>query len=86
LHMWNRIEELPSAESIRASGSAALCGLPVPSLCISMDVNSLNFCRFSLLRFPSGERVNGKALLALPNLVESSQVSFIRDACEFGHS
>lgn len=40
-----------------------------------MDVNALNYCRFSLVRLPhSPEVTEPRALLALPNLVESSVV------------
>ena len=52
-----------------AGGSAAVPGLPLPTLCASPDVNALNFCRFSLLA-PLGRA----ALLAVPNLVESAFV------------
>jgi ASTRA-associated protein 1 len=38
-----------------------------------MDVNALNFCRFSLLKVTIGEE-DSKALIALPNLVDSSTV------------
>jgi len=89
LHVWTRIEELPS--SIRLGGSAALPGLPIPILCYSMDVNALNYCRFSLMTLPLSHNASGsgshpdeggagseepsmQALVALPNLVESSSV------------
>ena len=71
--MWTRIEELPS--SARLGGSAAQPDLPVPVLCYSMDVNALNYCRFSL--FPSralNEDGEDRALVALPNLIDSSVV------------
>lgn len=44
-----------------------------PKLQLSLDVNALNFCRFSLLRL---EPLDGQetALVALPNLVDSSLV------------
>lgn len=48
--------------------------LPVPDLDYSLDVNALNFCRFSLLPSPKAEH---EALLAVPNLVESSLVIVI---------
>ncbi|KAF7327568.1 WD40 repeat-containing protein [Mycena kentingensis (nom. inval.)] len=66
LHVWTRLDDIPSSE--RVGGSAALVDLPTPTLCYSMDVNSLNFCRFSLLPGQSED-----ALIALPNLVESSE-------------
>lgn len=69
LHVWTRIEEMPS--SARLGGSAALPSLPTPTLRYSMDVNALNYCRFSLLRLREGSE-EAKALIALPNLVDSS--------------
>ncbi|KAF7312232.1 WD40 repeat-containing protein [Mycena indigotica] len=65
LFIWTRIQDLPASE--RVGGSAAFNDLPTPSLVLSMDVNALNFCRFSLL--PSTQ----DALIAIPNLVESSE-------------
>lgn len=74
LHVWERfVGERPSAS---LGGSAALSG-PTPELCYSMDVNALNFCRFSLLPLPDGGSER-RALIALPNLVESSLVSFTK--------
>lgn len=67
LHVWNRVQDV--AESIRSGGSATLQESSAPILTYSMDVNALNYCRFSLL--PQ----NSSALIALPNLVESSEVS-----------
>jgi len=52
---------------MRIGSTAGLVDLPVPSLRYSLDVNALNFCRFSLLRL--GDDAQG--LVALPNLVES---------------
>jgi hypothetical protein len=64
---------------MRIGSTAALVDLPVPSLRYSLDVNALNFCRFSLLRYassPSSERTTTtQGLVALPNLVESGAVS-----------
>ncbi|KAJ7352641.1 WD-40 repeat-containing protein [Mycena albidolilacea] len=68
LHVWTRVEDLPA--SARVGGSAALSDLPSPVLCYSLDVNALNYCRFSLL--PSASHPD-EALIALPNLVESSE-------------
>ncbi|KAK7033020.1 WD40 repeat-containing protein [Favolaschia claudopus] len=68
LHVWNRVEDLPS--SARVGESAALSDLPTPILYYSLDVNALNYCRFSLL--PSAFDPD-EALIALPNLVESSE-------------
>ncbi|KAJ7034964.1 WD-40 repeat-containing protein [Mycena alexandri] len=67
LHVWTRVEDLPA--SARVGGSAALPDLPTPALCYSLDVNALNYCRFSLLPGSSAD----EALIALPNLVESSE-------------
>ncbi|CAA7267117.1 unnamed protein product [Cyclocybe aegerita] len=73
IHVWQRITELPS--SARIGGSATLSDMQTPPLCYSMDVNALNFCRFSLLKMsPSPEDKTPKALLALPNLVDSTTV------------
>lgn len=69
LHVWQRIEELPL--SARIGGSANLPSLPMPKLSYSMDVNALNFCRFSLLQ----DTQESLALVAIPNLVDSSTVS-----------
>ena len=55
--------------------TAASPDLPVPSVKYSMDVNAFNFCRFSLLRLQEAQRSqNDIALIAIPNLVESSYV------------
>lgn len=61
--------------SARLGGSAALPSLPTPTLCYSMDVNALNYCRFSLLKLCE-ESEEAKAIIALPNLVDSSVVCF----------
>ncbi|OBZ72030.1 ASTRA-associated protein 1 [Grifola frondosa] len=48
-------------------------GLQTPTLCYSMDVNALNYCRFSLLALSETARTDEcRALIALPNLVDSS--------------
>lgn len=76
MHVWLRVEDLPF--SARIGGSAGLPSLPTPSLSYSLDVNALNFCRFSLLNLPSGSGQNGipKALISLPNLIDSSTVCY----------
>ena len=70
-------------ESISANigGSATLSQLPTPSLCYSLDVNALNYCRFSLLSkqesniiAKDGANDASQALIAVPNLVESDEV------------
>ncbi|SJL05265.1 uncharacterized protein ARMOST_08631 [Armillaria ostoyae] len=76
LHVWLRVEELPGI-----GGSAALSESPIPVLQYSMDVNALNYCRFSLMPLPPNDSISGlsskdqsnEALIALPNLVESSE-------------
>ncbi|KAK0446436.1 WD-40 repeat-containing protein [Desarmillaria tabescens] len=76
LHVWRRVEELPGI-----GGSAALSESLVPLLRYSMDVNALNYCRFSLMPLPPNDSTTGssskdqsnEALIALPNLVESSE-------------
>ncbi|KAK2460896.1 hypothetical protein APHAL10511_007366 [Amanita phalloides] len=78
LHVWDRAgekeEEEPPA-AMRIGSTAALVDLPTPGLRYSMDVNALNFCRFSLLRLAGsrglGAAAGTRGLLALPNLVES---------------
>ncbi|KAI0045871.1 WD40 repeat-like protein [Auriscalpium vulgare] len=69
LHVWARPVQPPTA----LGGSAAVPGLPTPALAYSMDVNALNYCRFSLLPLNQGSSASEpRALLAVPNLVESS--------------
>ncbi|PPQ71184.1 hypothetical protein CVT24_010002 [Panaeolus cyanescens] len=75
LHVWDQVREMPASTSI--GGSANLPGLPTPALRYSMDINAINFCRFSLLSgtASSSQPAGGKqALLGLPNLVDSSTV------------
>lgn len=75
LHIW----KLPLKRGAASlGGSAALPGLPIPELLYSLDVNALNYCRFSLLvlkRQNPSEPETGQALIAVPNLVESSLVN-----------
>ncbi|THH01402.1 hypothetical protein EW145_g6921 [Phellinidium pouzarii] len=73
LHVWTRLL------AVRAVGDTASSpDLPTPTLCYSLDVNALNFCRFSLLSSShitsqsSTSSANDSALVAVPNLVESS--------------
>lgn len=68
LHVWARPEE---SASIR-QGPATLSDLSTPTICYSMDVNALNYCRFSLLVIAGASTQEG--LLAVPNLVESALV------------
>lgn len=71
LHVWSPISALPVvAETASSSAQSA------PRLLYSLDVNALNFCRFSLLSLPRDMRQEGlDALIAVPNLVESAFVS-----------
>ncbi|KAN0092896.1 WD40-repeat-containing domain protein [Tylopilus felleus] len=68
IHVWQRPTE---SVSIRQGGAASLTDQPPPPLCYSLDVNALNFCRFSLLPGPSSDG-DLTALIAVPNLVESA--------------
>ncbi|KAK0433421.1 WD40-repeat-containing domain protein [Armillaria borealis] len=76
LHVWLRVEDLPGI-----GGSAGLSESSIPVLRYSMDVNALNYCRFSLIPLPPNDSIAGssskdqsnEALIALPNLVESSE-------------
>ncbi|KAF9039678.1 WD40 repeat-like protein [Hymenopellis radicata] len=62
LHVWARVEEYSLI-----GGSAALAESRTPELKYSLDVNALNYCRFSVLETAH------RLLIALPNLVESSE-------------
>lgn len=76
LHVWARVVAPPSVGDVASSPD-----LPMPGLRYSLDVNALNFCRFSLLpNAPPGttsstSSAEGSAYVAVPNLVESSLVS-----------
>jgi hypothetical protein len=73
IHVWHRPSE---SVSIRQGGAASLTDLTVPALSYSLDVNAMNYCRFSLLPL-SSLNSEGTALIAVPNLVESALVGFI---------
>ncbi|KAH8831761.1 WD-40 repeat-containing protein [Flagelloscypha sp. PMI_526] len=60
LHIWASIHDSPRI----GGASAALEASRAPELYYSMDVNALNYCPFAL----------SSPLIALPNLVESSEV------------
>ena len=72
LHVWKVLDD--SATKVRDAASES--GLPLPELEYSMDVNALNYCRFSLLPLSAsvGTSEETRALLAVPNLVESALV------------
>ncbi|KAI5892652.1 WD40 repeat-like protein [Schizophyllum commune H4-8] len=71
LHAWPRPRELPASAQLGGSAvpvagaSAQQQEFRQPTY--SMDVNALNYCRFSLL-----PRTGSEALIAVPNLVDSS--------------
>jgi hypothetical protein len=70
LHVWSRIvPPITVVESVSISE-----GVSAPSLLYSLDVNSLNFCSFNILAV-SG---SSTALLAVPNLVDSNYVIYLR--------
>ena len=76
LHVWT-LEH--SGSDARVGDSATTSELSTPVLSYSMDINALNYCRFSLISLPSREpeEIGARALIAVPNLVESHLVSFI---------
>lgn len=79
IHVWERPEQ---SVAIRPVGAATLTESSAPTLCYSMDVNALNYCRFSLLPISSSDETS--ALLAVPNLVESSQLRQMYGHCPAG--
>jgi hypothetical protein len=103
LHVWTRIVELPASQRVGGGSASAFVSSSYgineggindpthhPTLVFSMDVNALNFCRFSLLKMSSAHlcvhtgstsRENDEdgdgeenALIALPNLIDSEVV------------
>ncbi|KAG8747319.1 ASTRA complex subunit [Ceratobasidium sp. 414] len=64
LHVWRLTPAVPLLAD--AAGSPTLA---TPTIVFSLDVNTLNHCRFALC-----PTTQGKALLALPNLVESELI------------
>ncbi|KAI9439799.1 WD-40 repeat-containing protein [Lactarius indigo] len=62
LHVWRRPSHAPSTVG---GGSASSPGTLELELSYSLDVNALNFCRFSLLPIHDGQ-----ALVAVPNLAD----------------
>jgi len=71
LHVW----KLSSQTSSTFGGSTLAPGTLIPELGYTLDVNALNFCRFSLLCLDLPPSANMRALVAVPNLVESSLAS-----------
>ncbi|CAE7159608.1 unnamed protein product [Rhizoctonia solani] len=66
LHFW----KLTPAAPLLAD-AASTPNLSIPALTSSMDINALNYCRFSLCPTQSD---SPSALLALPNLIESELI------------
>lgn len=71
MHVWS----LPEDNTQKLREAATQLDLPAPHLLHTLDVNALNYCRFSLM--PLDKYVDGSrdAYVAVPNLVESSLVS-----------
>ncbi|KAL5525641.1 hypothetical protein ACEPAG_6977 [Sanghuangporus baumii] len=72
LHVWERVLAPPSLGTVASNPD-----MPTPQLRYSLDVNALNFCRFSLLPYSaqqagSSSSSDASALVAVPNLIESS--------------
>ncbi|SRR5258708_1659314 len=72
LHVWKH-----SSQKLSTVGGSALApGTLILELSYSLDVNALNFCRFSLLSLDLPSSVaDMRALVAVPNLIESSLAS-----------
>lgn len=76
MHVWKYGSESSAAQTIGGSATMPERDSAYPTLVFSLDVNALNYCRFSLLRLESlPERL--EALVAVPNLVDSSFVCII---------
>ncbi|KAI9513313.1 WD40 repeat-like protein [Russula earlei] len=70
LHVWRLPSPSRTPSTVRGSVSAAPDMGP-PELGYSLDVNALNFCRFSLLPLaPPRGPADPRALLAVPNLAD----------------
>jgi hypothetical protein len=80
LHVWRRPSSHDEPSTV-GGGSASSPGTLELELGYSLDVNALNFCRFSLLPLYDDDDEDGhsaeaaQALVAVPNLVESSLAS-----------
>ncbi|KZT53245.1 WD40 repeat-like protein [Calocera cornea HHB12733] len=68
LHVWL----LPAI--IEAISDSTSSSLEQPTLVYSLDVNALNYCRFSLLPGSAHDPSSSTALVAVPNLVDSDFV------------
>ncbi|KAF9532526.1 WD40-repeat-containing domain protein [Crepidotus variabilis] len=71
IHVWGRMEEPPLSSRIGGVAGISDMQATTPKHCYSMDVNALNFCRFSLLKASTGQQLG---LIAVPNLVDSTTV------------
>ncbi|KAG6820633.1 hypothetical protein H0H93_014236 [Arthromyces matolae] len=85
LHLWARPEELLQSAQL-GSIAQSVGETAIPKLTYSMDVNALNYCRFSLL--PDLNDPNEThALVALPNLVDSTAADiWSLPSCERVHA
>src|SRR5712675_2430972 len=80
LHVWKSPSQTPSTVRGSASAPPDDAGASAPTLSYSLDVNALNFCRFSLLPLDASlpstmTTTESRAFVAVPNLVESSLAS-----------
>jgi len=75
LRVWGRVLEAP--ESTTLGDTAARLNLSTPLLSYALDINALNYCRFSLLYDTAGSHEEKQAMIALPNLTDSSVVGYI---------
>jgi hypothetical protein len=73
LHVWVRVMEFP--ESAKLGDTAARLDLPAPHLSYSLDLNALNYCRFSLMCLGVNAPEKNNGLIAVPGLIDSSVVS-----------
>lgn len=70
LCVWGRVVEAP--ESTILGDTAARLNLTTPQLSYALDVNALNYCRFSLLCDPADSHEEKRAMIALPGLIDST--------------
>ncbi|KAH9960925.1 WD-40 repeat-containing protein [Russula dissimulans] len=80
LHAWRLPSQTPSTVRGSASAPPDTDDTSAPALRYSLDVNALNFCRFSLLPLDMHAHAPSvttepRALVAVPNLVDSSLAS-----------
>lgn len=75
LCVWGRVVEAP--ESTTLGDTAARLNLTTPQLSYALDVNALNYCRFSLLCDPAHSHEEKRAMIALPGLIDSTVVGYV---------